>query len=105
MHPNSLKNLNPARAGEPSRNPSGCRKKVFQYVDEILKQSGKEPIAELLKLIPTLRERDQAQIWLDILPYVHAKVKPMSDHEEDELDKLSTAELVKLVKDNLPEVG
>lgn len=86
-------------------NPGGRPKRIFPRVDQLLKDAGLEPIAELLKLLPKLKERDQAQLWLEILPYVHAKVKPMDEVEESELEKMSTAELVRLVKDKLPEIS
>lgn len=97
-------NLKPWKPGV-SGNPGGMRKRLFPRVDELLKAAGKEPIAELLKLLPTLKERDQAQLWLEILPYVHAKAKPLAEHEEDELEKMSTADLVLLIKEKLPEIG
>lgn len=87
-----------------SGNPGGRRKRVFPHVDELLKKAGKEPIAEILALLPKLRDREQAQVWLELLPYVHAKARP-DEHQEDDLDKMSTAELVQLIKDKLPEVG
>lgn len=98
------KQLTPWKPGQ-SGNPGGRQKRLFPRVDEMLKQHGKEPIAELLKLLPQLHVRDQAKLWLEILPYVHAKVKPMEENEENELEKMTTAELVQLVKDKLPEVG
>ncbi len=88
-----------------SGNPGGKERKLFPSVAAILKSKNLEPIAELLALIPAMKESDQARIWLEILPYVHTKPKPMSDDEGDELDKMSTAELVQLVKKQLPEVG
>lgn len=92
----------PWRPGQ-SGNPNGRPKRLFPRVDQLLKDAGLEPIAELMKLLPKLKDRDQAQLWLEILPYVHAKVKPMDEGEESELEKLSTAELVRLVKEQLPE--
>lgn len=74
-------------------------------MDQLLKEAGLEPITELLKLLPELGNRDKAKVWLEILPYVHAKALPIDPNEPNDLDKLSTAELIKLVKENLPEVG
>ncbi len=88
-----------------SGNPGGKRKRVFPHVDEILKSAGKEPIQELLALLPELGPRARAEVWMEILPYVHAKPKPLEEPEENELDKLSTAELVQLVKQQLPEIA
>ncbi len=95
------------KAGMPSSNPSGRPKNVFPSVAQILKGKNLEPIEELLKLLQSgdLKDRNKVEIWLQILPYVHSKAPAMNAGEEDELDKLSTAELVRLVKDQLPEVG
>lgn len=101
----AAKNLHPPWKPGQSGNPGGKSKRIFPRVDELLKAAGKEPIAELLALLPKLKERDQAQLWLEILPYVHAKVKPMDEREEDELEKLTTPELVRLIKEKMPEIG
>lgn len=92
----AAKNLKPWQPGQ-SGNPGGKRKRTFPYVDELLKAAGVEPIAEILKLIPKLKDRDQAQIWLEILPYVHTK--PIYQDDPSEIEKLSDKELVKLVKE------
>lgn len=88
-----------------SGNPSGRPKRILPRVDEVLKQEGKEPIKELLALMPSLKPREQMQLWLELLPYIHSKPKPLEEPEENDLDKLSTEELVRLVKEKLPEVG
>lgn len=101
----AAQNLRPWKPGQ-SGNPGGKPKnQVFPRVAELLKAQGKEPIAELLALIPTLAPRIQAQVWLEILPYVHGKVKPLEDVEPDELSQLPTEELEKMVKEKLREVG
>ncbi len=97
-------NLKPWRPGV-SGNPGGKKKQLFPRVDEILFKAGKEPIAELMAILPTLKERDQAQLWLEILPYVHAKAKPAEDGDLNPLDQLTTAELISLVKTKVAEIG
>ncbi len=94
-------NLKPWKPGQ-SGNPSGRAKLAFPRPAEILKQMGLEPIAELMKLLPTLKEADQAKVWMELMPYVHSKPKPLDEGEEDELTKMSTAELLQLVK-SMPE--
>ncbi len=94
-------NLKPWKPGQ-SGNPGGKPKLLFPRPAEILNKMGKEPIAELMKLLPMLKEQDQAKVWLEILPYIHAKAKPLDEGEEDELAKMSTAELLSLVK-SMPE--
>lgn len=100
----SARNLRPFQPGQ-SGNPGGRGKRILPRIDEILKANNLEPITELLKLLPNLKDREQAQIWLEILPYIHAKQKPMEEHEVDELEKMTTAELVLLVKEKLPEIA
>ncbi len=88
-----------------SGNPSGRPKRVFPRVDQILFNANLEPIAELMKLLPTLSDRDKANVWMEILPYVHAKAKPADDERLDPLDELTTAELISLVKTKVAEIG
>ncbi len=97
-------NLKPWQPGQ-SGNPGGKPKRIFPRVDQLLKEAGLEPIAELVKLLPRLSHKEQAKVWVEILPYVHAKALPLDPNEANDLDKLSTAELIQLVKENLPEVG
>lgn len=85
-----------------SGNPGGKPKRCFPRVAQILKELKREPINELMMLLPQLSPRDQANVWLEILPYVQNKLKPLEHDEDSELDKLSTKELFQLVKDNLP---
>ncbi len=98
----AAKHLAPAWKPGESGNPSGRPKRIFPRPDQILKEMGLEPIAELMKLLPNLKEPDRAKVWLEILPYIHAKVKPLDEGDEDELAKMSTAELLSLVK-SMPE--
>lgn len=101
-YPN-LKSWQPGSSG----NPSGRAKKLINRVDEVLFKHGKHPIEELLKLIPELKPREQAQVWLDILPYVQAKPKDYDDEKAiiEDLKKLSTSELFAIVKANHPEAA
>ena len=103
MNPNSLKNLQKFKPGA-SGNPGG-RRRAFPKVEEILKKHGVNCVEEILKLLAGLEDdRDKIKVWLELLPYVHAKQRYV-EQDDDELNDLSTAELVRLVKDNLPEVG
>lgn len=90
-------NLKPWQPGQ-SGNPGGKRKRIFPYVDEILKAAGVEPVTEILKLMPNLKEREQVQVWIELLPYVQAKAQAAKDLEPSELEKLSDAELLALVR-------
>lgn len=87
-----------------SGNPNGRPKVWLTRVDEMMAKDGKHPYTELLKLLPELKPRDQAQVWLELLAYCQPKPKPIEAEKENELAGMSTAELVKLVKDKLPEL-
>ncbi len=98
MHNTS--NLKPWKPGQ-SGNPSGKRKRVLPRIDELLKKNNKEPIAELLALLPKLSDRDQVHLWLELLPYVHPKVKPSEDDERGEYDDVPTEELERLLSERM----
>lgn len=86
-----------------SGNPGGRRKKFLKAPDEVLAEAGKSPIVELLALMPTLTPATQAKVWLELLPYVAAKLKDVPA-EPDDVSKLSTAELVQLIKEKIPDL-
>jgi hypothetical protein len=87
-----------------SGNPSGRPKRILPRIDEILKSKNLEPLHELLQVLPNLKPRDQAQVWLEILSYCHAKPKPTVEVESDPLKDVPTDELVRMVKEKLPEL-
>lgn len=99
-------NLKPWKPGE-SGNPSGRPKRLLLRVDEILHKAGKHPVAEILKLLPELKPRDQAQMWVEILPYIQAKPKDYDEEKAiiEDLKKLSTTELFRIVKENHPDLA
>lgn len=86
-----------------SPNPSGRPKRQFPRVDKLLKELGVEPITELIKLLPTLSDKLKVQVLTELLPYVHPKALPMTEKEHDELDDMSTDELLGLIKDKMRE--
>jgi hypothetical protein len=89
-----------------SGNPGGRPKKLLKRVDEMCHADGKHPYTELMRLLPELKEREQAEIWLQLLSYCQARPKQLTlDDDDDEiknLKNLSMKELMRLVKDNLP---
>lgn len=87
-----------------SANPSGRPKQWLKRIDEMCTKDGKHPYTELMKLLPELKPREQAHIWLELLAYCQAKPKPIEAEKENELASMSTADLVKLVKEKLPEL-
>jgi hypothetical protein len=95
---NAARNLKPYKPGQ-SGNPGGKPKRLFPRVDQILKDLGREPIAELMLLLPKLREREQADVWKELLPYVHGKPQFVDD-SPDPLEEMSDEQLLRLVKEN-----
>ncbi|MGZ3796475.1 MAG: hypothetical protein ACXVB1_08925 [Pseudobdellovibrionaceae bacterium] len=60
----------PANAGKKKGSVHNIsRKKVSQ----ILAEKNKEPVEEIMRLMPMLEPRDQAKLWLDLLSYCQAK--------------------------------
>jgi hypothetical protein len=82
----------------------GRRKKLLKHVDEILDKKGVHPIDEVLKLMPDLSKKDQAFLWMEILAYTHAKPKAEMAEEENPFAGLSLEELIKLAKEQVPEL-
>lgn len=106
VHVNSLKNLKLFEKGN-NANPGGRPKQVLARVDVMCFKDDKHPYTELMKLLPSLKPREQAEIWLQILSYCQSKPKSedidYQDTTREELKKLSINELVTLVKTKLPE--
>lgn len=106
MNPNSLKNLKPLKPGQ-SGNPGG-RRRDFPKIETIMKENGVNVVDEILRILALLEDpREQVKIWLELLPYVHAKQDPRKYHEiqEDEFDRMSTAELISLARQHLLGAG
>jgi hypothetical protein len=67
--------LQPAWKPGQSGNPGGRPKKLITRVDEILHGLKLNPTTELIALIPQLKPREQAEIWMELLSYCQAKPK------------------------------
>jgi hypothetical protein len=90
-----------------SGNPAGRPKKLLTRIDEKCHELGLHPFDEIMKLLPDLDSREKIEVWLQLLSYCQAKPK-QSDQEiteqeqmKEELSRLSTKELLSLVKENL----
>jgi hypothetical protein len=86
-----------------SGNPGGRPRRYLKRPDEILAAKGICPVEEILKLLPDLTKAKQAEVWLEILPYLAAKIKEMPA-EPDEVAKLSNKDLLEMVKAKIPEL-
>jgi len=97
---NAATRFKPGQSG----NPAGRPKKILARVDELCHQAGVHPFTELMKILKegSLEDKEKANIWLQLLSYVQGKAKTLEDDEPSDLEKLTTAELIKLVK-SLPE--
>ncbi len=76
---------------------------MLKRPDEVLAERRLNPIEEVLKLMPELTVANQVKAWLEILPYVAAKLKEETA-DPDDISKLSTAELVQLIKEKMPDL-
>lgn len=83
-------------------NPNGRPRKLLKRIDEMLFADGLHPYTELMKLMPDLKSKEQAEVWLELLTYCQAKPKTVEE-ELDPLKALSTEALIKLVQDKIPE--
>ncbi len=89
-----------------SGNAAGRPKKLLKRPDEVLHEQGISPVAEILKLIPSLRESDQLKAWLELLSYCAAKPKEISvDAANTPLSSLTDDELLRLVRGTPKELG
>lgn len=101
-----LKNLKPWKPGQ-SGNPAGRRKHDLSRIAELLSKDGKHPYIELMKLLPQLRPKEQADIWLQLLSYCFAKPKEEDKEDDSErkaLENIPEQELIVMVKERLHEI-
>lgn len=86
-----------------SANPGGRPKKLLARVEVTLHQAGKDPVEEILKLLPKLAPALQLKAWLELLTYVQAKPKPEVD-EGNPLTGASVEELVAIIRERNPDL-
>ncbi len=89
-----------------SGNPGGRPKRLLSLIAEMIHKDGRHPYTELMALMPSLRPKEQAEVWLALLAYCQSKPKETAeeDTERSELSKLPLAELLQLVKLAIPEL-
>ena len=85
-------------------NPHGRPRKLLGRVDEILHKHGVHPVEKLLELMPDLPPGKQAEVWLQLIVYIQPKPKDYTEERAlmDELRQMSTKDLIKIAKENLP---
>ncbi len=83
-------------------NPTGRPRKLLKRIDEMFFADGIHPYTELMKLMPDLKAKEQAEVWLELLTYCQAKPKVVEE-ELDPLKALSTEALINLVREKIPE--
>ena len=91
----------PFAKGKPK---TGGKKKGFRSfkLAEVLRAHSFAPIEELLKIYPTLPDKDKAKVCMELQSYLEAKPKP--EPVVDEFGNMSTKELVIYVKEKIPEL-
>jgi hypothetical protein len=94
------------RKGDPKLPGSGRRrgspnKRKVLCVAEVLERNCKDPIAEVLMLIPHLEPKDAVKVWLELQQYVESKPKeayaPDESGEENPGVGMSSEELKKVL--------
>ncbi len=96
-----------------SGNPNGRPKKLLRRVDEVLHARGINPIEKILELIEPdsdgnfrfgIQPAQRLKTWVEILPYVAARLKEQPEDPAENLRALSDAELLKRLEDLAPEL-
>jgi len=108
-----MPNPNPSQATRfkpgTSGNIYGRPKKLLKRIDEMCHADGRHPYVELMKLLPGLKPRDQAEIWLHLLAYCEPKPKEYIPTDEDltraQLKEMSTEELIESIRPHIPPAG
>lgn len=85
-----------------SGNPGG-RPKSLMRPEARLTALGISPVDEILSLIPELKPTDQLKAWIELLAYCWAKPREV-EVQVNPLLGLSNSELIKIVKEKLPEL-
>lgn len=94
------------RKGDKKMPGSGRRrgvpnKRKVLCVAEVLERNRKDPIVEVLLLLPQLEPKEQVKVWLDLQQYIEAKPKDAfvesEDAEENPAAEMSSDELKKIL--------
>ena len=86
------------------RKKGSKNKRKVAKVADYLAEREINPAAEILRIIPSLDEKDQVSTWLDLLSYCQAKPKDEGIDtgalDPSEFEGVSNAELLQLIKTN-----
>ena len=87
----TLGSFKPGNSGNPTGRP---KNRVRLELDS----AKKDPVKELLKLLPDLSPNKQADVWLELLSYLQGKPKDV------ELN-LTTEEMIEILESRLPKAS
>lgn len=93
----------PSTAFKPgqSGNPGGRPKRAFPRVDMTLFQLGRNPVEEILALMPDLKPETQAKMWVELLAY--CQPRPVAIIENDDpTASMTTEDLAKIAREKFP---
>jgi hypothetical protein len=81
-------------------------KRALQTIEKALLEQNRNPIKEVIRLIPELNPNEQVKVWLEILTYIVPKPKAVEvDDTEEEVEvspavditQIDTEELLKVL--------
>lgn len=89
----------PPGAGRQKGRPT--KKRVLK-VHEVLEKNNKDPVVELLALIPQLKPHEQAKVWLELQSYIQGKSTKSPDEaptaqDQDPRDNTDDATVLKIL--------
>lgn len=88
-----------------SGNPSGRPKKLLRRVDEVMHERGIEPIVVILDLLEqdaSIGAAQRLKTWIELLPYVAARLKEQPEDPAEDLRRLSDEELLERIAELAP---
>jgi len=94
----------PGNPGGPGR-PKGYTSPRTKALEIIMMEHGYNPVKELLKLLPTLDERDAAKVHLELMQYIYPKRKEQTDQDLSHLPpEEQAAKVLEDIKERYPQL-
>jgi len=89
------------KPGNPGRPKGSKNKKKVLRVEDVLVAKEKNPVEEIIAMMPQLKPIEQVETWMKLIPYYQAVVKAddgfFDDDDHDE-DDTPVADLISLAR-------